>query len=252
MQSLFIVSLPRSLSTLAYHVSRLSLGLSMPLWTTDGEIINNDRFVLYGGPSNDAGIKYTHPDRLPDHFAGISAMLDDIVKTEGRIYKDVVQPFVVAAWLTKRGLPSLRIRRPLADVAHSMLARRWLYPVHGAPAPRQDDDQVPRALLAGLLAAERALDAVPAVTVDYEDLIVDEDAIPAALAELYPRAELNRVRYMDADFLARRDATLARRETREYRDLESLARELAACPKSRIGRRRTARNHHENHQRHQQ
>ena len=43
--SLFVVSLPRSLSTVTYHAARRALGLAEPTWTTDGEILNLRRFA---------------------------------------------------------------------------------------------------------------------------------------------------------------------------------------------------------------
>lgn len=47
--SLFVVSLPRSLSTLIYHAVRQSVGLEEPIWTSDGEIMNLDRFRADAG-----------------------------------------------------------------------------------------------------------------------------------------------------------------------------------------------------------
>ena len=43
MRSLFVVSLPRSLSSLLYVAASRALGLAEPGWTTDGEILNRDR-----------------------------------------------------------------------------------------------------------------------------------------------------------------------------------------------------------------
>ena len=48
-ESLFVLSLPRSLSTLLYHAAREAMTLCEPAWTSDGEILNADRYALYQG-----------------------------------------------------------------------------------------------------------------------------------------------------------------------------------------------------------
>ena len=83
LSSLFVVSLPRSLSSVVYHASRLALGLEEPVWTSDGEILNNDRFALYGGPTHDAGVKYVPPGAAPGLFQQVLAFLDQVARREG-------------------------------------------------------------------------------------------------------------------------------------------------------------------------
>ena len=43
LSSLFVVSLPRSLSSLLYVAAARAIGLSQPAWTSDGETLNRDR-----------------------------------------------------------------------------------------------------------------------------------------------------------------------------------------------------------------
>ena len=45
MHSLFIVSLPRSLSSQTYELCTKAIGLKEPRWTTHGEILNADRVI---------------------------------------------------------------------------------------------------------------------------------------------------------------------------------------------------------------
>ncbi|MFL5386702.1 MAG: hypothetical protein ACJ8GN_29750 [Longimicrobiaceae bacterium] len=219
-RSLFVLALPRSLSSLTYQVARGALGLDEPVWTSDGEVLNSDRFVLHGGPGHDEGRKFTRPAWEEGAARRMWAFLDELVRPAGFAYKDVVQPFVAARWLTaaERGLAVLRIRRPLVDVAASMLARRWLYPAR-APA-RNPPEELVTALLRGLLEAEAALDAVPAVTVDYDDLVRDEAALAGALRALAPGRALGPVRYVDVGFRRVAGERLALRGEPWYRALE--------------------------------
>jgi hypothetical protein len=219
--SLFVVALPRSLSSVVYHASRLSLGLQEPVWTSDGELLNNDRFALYGGPTHDSGVKYVHPAAAPELFQKAIAFLDQAARREGFAYKDVVQPFVVAAWLPASGLRVLRVRRRLADVAFSMLHKQWLYPAAAAPDAAGEPPTPEQAVVQGLLAAERELESLPGETLDFEDLIADESALLAALRRLYPDAKVRGVRFIDEGFRQSRDRILARRDEEEYRRIES-------------------------------
>src|ERR1043166_8730279 len=104
--SLFVISLPRSLSTLTYHAARRALSLEEPVWTSDGEVLNNDRYVMYDGVPHDLGRKFTRPDTEDAIAERMSAFLDQTVRPCGFAYKDVVQPFVAARWLmtNDRGL----------------------------------------------------------------------------------------------------------------------------------------------------
>ncbi|HYH44676.1 MAG TPA: hypothetical protein VEG34_03260 [Thermoanaerobaculia bacterium] len=222
MRSLFVVALPRSLSSVAYHASRLALGLAEPVWTSDGEILNNDRSVLYGGPTHDAGSKYVHS--AAPAFQRVTAFLDQVACREGFAYKDVVQPFVAAAWLPASGLRVLRIHRRLADVAFSMLQMQWLYPALAAAPHGKDEEDEPHSLetavIRGLLAAEAALQALPGEVVDFEDLIADESVLIGSLQRLYPDARVRGVRFIDESFECHRGAVLARRNEDEYQRIE--------------------------------
>jgi len=218
-RSLFVVGLPRTLSSLVYQVARRALGLSEPAWTTDGEILNQDRFVFYDGARHDESHKFTHPEIDPDRFARIAAFLDHVVRAEGHAYKDVVHPFVVARWLAGRDFAVLRIERPLADVAFAMRHRGWRYP-RRASARRGDE-----AVLEGLVRAQAALAGLRGETLAYDELIWNEEVLRGALARLYPDTALGPVAYIDAAFVERRERVLLDRQTTEYR---ALGRDLAS------------------------
>jgi hypothetical protein len=214
--SLFVVSLPRSLSSRVHRAAREALGLREPAWTSSGEILNADRFVTHGGSPNDSCRKYVREEDDRRAFAALGQFLSHVVQPRGFAYKDVVQPFVVARWLPHAGLRDLRvlrIRRPLADIAWSMLAQGWLYPARGVEGEA--------ALIQGLAEAERALAALPGEAVDYDDLITSESALQSALANLYPDREIGPVRYLDDTFAKRRDAVLRRRGEERYREIEA-------------------------------
>jgi hypothetical protein len=212
--SLFVLSLPRSLSGHTYHAARAAFGLAEPVWTTDGEVLNSDRYAMFGAPATDIGRKFTRPDAEPDVAARLMSFLDLAVQSHGFAYKDVVQPFVVARWLAmrERGLRVLRIRRDLSEVALSMLMKHWLYPAGNEPV--QD---LEAAFLRGLMAAEAALDAVPAVEVRYEELVRDEGALTAALQQLAPGRTLHEIRYVDDRFRELTKQQTARKQSERYR-----------------------------------
>lgn len=223
MRSLFLVSLPRSLSSLLYQKIRPALGLAEPVWTSDGEVLNLHRFAHLPEGLDVEGLRFTEPGRAPERCRRLTAFLDQAVVREGYFYKDVVQPFVVASWLPASGLAALRIERPLADVALAMLDRGWFYP-RAAEDPEHPEDTTgdpERDLLAGLVRAHRALAALPGPVLRFDDLIHDEEPLAAALRSLY--GDVPAPRYLDDGFRAVRDEVLARRETARWRRLAEMA-----------------------------
>ena len=221
MNSLFVISLPRSLSSLIYHASRLALELNEPIWTSDGEIMNNDRFIFYKGPTDDSGIKFTRTEKEPEIFRRLTAFLSEVVIPEGFVYKDVVHPFVVSEWLSLTGLRALKIKRDLTDVCYSMLKMGWHYPAQAAEGGQNIEDSI----IEGLTRAMKVIDSVPGEVVDYDDLIRDEDALLEALIRLYPKERINKVRFIDEDFRQETDKIIERRETSLYQSLERKIRE---------------------------
>ena len=224
--SLFVLSLPRSLSTWAYEQARSALRLTSPTWTSAGEILNFDRWMVLHCDTSD--IRYTvHRDIV--QFEHLSSLLDDLVQPTGRAYKDVVQPFVLSNWLTGpvgSALRVLRIRRPLADVAWSMVRAGWHYP---AAAASDEPDEAGR-LLSGLLRARHAIEQPSGESVDFDTMIQDPHALPAALERLYPEATIRPSRVNDADFQNHTRRVLERRNTSLWRELDARARALgAAC-----------------------
>ncbi|HVT59857.1 MAG TPA: hypothetical protein VHR45_15830 [Thermoanaerobaculia bacterium] len=232
--SLFVVSLPRSLSTLTYGAARQALGLREPAWSTDGEILNVRRFAHLAEEGTVEGVKYTERCRDGDRFGRLLGFLDQVTTTQGFAYKDVIQPFVVAEWLPASGLNVLKIERPLPDVAYAMLARGWLYPASAdgfdGPSPAGGDTE--RSLLCGLARAQQALSRLngPAVaTVRYDDLIGDEQPLWAALRRLYGPAAATRPSYIDPDFTSLRQEVLDRRQTELYQRLHAIAHDLVGA-----------------------
>jgi hypothetical protein len=252
LSSLFVVALPRSLSSLVYHAVRRSLALRQPEWTTDGEILNVRRFALLAEEGGVEGVKYVERSRDERRFVQLLAFLDQVARREGLAYKDVVQPFLVAEWLPASGLPVLHIDRAVADVAYAMLQRGWHYPAAaavrervgvaggggehavawaggGAEAPAaawRDAEDMHRDLVAGLHRARRALAAIPgAARVRYDDLVHDEAPLHDALRSL-SGCEVPCPVYLDDAFCRARDEILGRRATDLYRRLAALSEDL--------------------------
>jgi hypothetical protein len=223
--SLFVVSLPRSLSTLIYHAARQSLGLKEPIWTSAGEILNLDRFALMPGPARDFGRKFLRRETDSEVYAEAMAFLNHTVAPTGHGYKDVVQPFLLAEWMETSGFRALRIKRNVADVAYSMLTREWHYPSRLFPRTKDLD----LAMVRGLVLADRALDSIPAQHVDFDELIHDEASIDAAVRTLYgARVMRKRVSYIDDRFKRVRARILRRRRTARYQAIADRLAQVSA------------------------
>jgi len=181
--SLFVVSLPRSLSSLLYVAAAHAIGLAEPTWTSDGEILNRDRAprrkqsrMQSLAPADE---RFTLLGSAPDVFASMTSYLDQAALRRGFAYKDVVQPFVIGGWEGLGDFKVLKVRRSVAEVAYTMLKRQWLYPAHAASL----FDEHPWALVEGLVRAEAVLDALPGETVEYADTVLDEGASTLAVLE---------------------------------------------------------------------
>jgi len=215
--SLFVVSLPRSLSSLLYEAAARAIGLAQPTWTSDGEILNRDRVprrLQYLAPADE---RFTLLGSAPDAFASMTSYLDDAARRQGFAYKDVVQPFVIGGWEGLGDFKVLKVRRNVAEVAYTMLKREWLYPARAASVY----DSHPWTLVEGLVRAEAVLEALPGETVDYADAVVDHAPLEAALRRLYPDAALAPLRYIDRGFArTRRRLEAERRDSIVYRRLE--------------------------------
>jgi hypothetical protein len=230
-RSLFVVALPTSLSCVVYKAARNSLGLQTPSWTTDGEFLNADRFVLVSQPSEDGNRKFTVEEQEPALFKKITEFLDQVVASHGFAYKDVVQPFVMSQWLKKNLPPTIKVKRNIADVAYSMLIKnKWHYPKRLFP----NTEPLELAVIRGLLRAQEALDSIPGEEVDFERLIEDEGSLYSALTSLYgDSVRIKDPKYIDHKFRTRRDEVMGRRRTQEYAailDYVDRARESTAWP----------------------
>jgi hypothetical protein len=217
LRSLFVVSLPRSLSSLLYIAAARAIGLAEPAWTSDGEILNRDRVPRRLQSLAPTDERFTLLSSAPDSFASMTGYLDRAAQRYGFAYKDVVQPFVVGGWEGLGDFQVLKVRRNLAEVAYTMLKRQWLYPAHAASL----FDEHPWALVEGLVRAEAVLDALPGVTVEYSDAVLDHGPLEAALRRLYPEAQLGPLRYIDRGFARTRHRLEAeRRRSLVFRRLE--------------------------------
>ena len=212
LDSLFVVALPRSLSSIIYQAARRCLTLQEPRWTSDGEFLNADRFVLIPG-SPDVGQKYVTKGVDGALFPRISEFADQIVVPRGFAYKDVVQPFLIQQWLKSNPFPVLKVKRSVADVALSMLAHHWHYPARLFPQA----ETIEMGVVQGLLRAQNALDSIAGIDVDFDALISDEEHLYSALASLYGgRVTVRKVKYIDNHFKERAEQILKRRATQQY------------------------------------
>jgi hypothetical protein len=223
MRSLFILSLPRSFSSDTFQLCRDALGLQEPIWTSEGEILNNDRSVLYRGARVEEGLKFTRAEVAPREFEKVTAFLDQIVQPQGFIYKDVVQPFAAAAWLAGRpDVAVLKIVPDLLHVASAILARGWSYPMLASDGQGGRLRQI----VHGLQQAEAAIGEVPGETVRFTDLVGDESPLRAVLQRLYPEIEVPEIPYRTEEFLAHRDAVAQRRADPAYAMISKLVESL--------------------------
>jgi hypothetical protein len=214
-ESLFLISMPRSLSTLTYHVILRATGLREPLWTSAGEILNVDRFALSPERMSNESRKFLDEELDPTLFAAATEFLNQLVLPVGYAYKDVVQPFVVAEWLKTSRFHAIRIKRSVADIAFSMLNQHWYYPRRLFPEIKK----LELALVKGLIRAERTLDSIDAEQIDFDELILDEKPLRVALARFYPNVSIDAVRYIDANFAIMRQNIVKRRSTKKYMQL---------------------------------
>jgi hypothetical protein len=218
-RSLFVVSLPRSLSSLLYVAAAQAIGLAEPGWTSDGEILNRERVPRRRQTLAPDGERFVLLGSAPETFASMTAYLDTTAVRHGHAYKDVVQPFVIGGWEGLGEFKVLKVRRNVAEVAYAMLKRQWWYPARAASVY----EVRPWSLVEGLVRAEAVLDALPGETVDYADAIIDPDPLETALRRLYPDVPLRPLRYIDRRFIrTRRRLEADRRDSLLYRRIESI------------------------------
>lgn len=217
LRSLFVVSLPRSLSSLLYVAAARAIGLAEPAWTSDGEILNRERVPRRLQSIAPVDERFTLLGSAPDEFAGLTSYLDETAVRQGFAYKDVVQPFVIGGWDGLGDFRVLKVRRDLAEVAYTMLKRQWLYPARAASV----FDAHPWALVEGLVRAEAVLDALPGETVEYGDAVLGHESLETALRLLYPDTPVAQLGYIDRRFArTRRRLEAERRNSLVFRRLE--------------------------------
>ena len=226
--SLFLASLPKSLSSFTYHVCRRALDLREPSWTSDGEILNPERFVFCREPEETGWPKYVPPEPNPLLFGQLTDFLGQITSGEDSIYKDVIQPFVVSRWLPESTLHVLKITRNLTDVVYAMQNWKWSYPQTACDRPDLSND-LEAAMIVGLDRAQRTLARLPGESIDYDDLIADETPLWQILQRLYPDRVAPRLNYLDDAFRQHREKILSRRLTDDYQRLQARVLELTSA-----------------------
>jgi hypothetical protein len=214
--SLFVLSLPRSLSSHVYAVAAGALGLCRPTWVTEGEILNADRLAWV--PPSEVTRKAVRSEWL---MARIRDFLDEVVHPRGWAYKDVIQPFVTVEWTRRAGVRTLAIRGNVADSAIAMIERGEWWPSEIAPHA----DRVV-ALVKGLTLMQEAIQSAShAVYVDSRELMADGQSLRDALRRLYPEADVPVLSYgTEASFVANRARVFARFETARYREIVGVTR----------------------------
>lgn len=222
MVSLFIISLPRSLSSYIYKQTKHALNFKSPIWTSDGEILNNDRFVFYNGQRFDEGLKFTLREQAPDKFEKICNFLEEICIDRNYIYKDVIQPFVMEEWLSNKKYKVLKIERSLVDVAYSVIKKGWTYPLIAA----RSNNKLEVRLIEGLIRAKKAIEKIQGASISYENLIYDEKYLHDALTQLYPGKTINSIEYINDQFCFSRDLYLKRRKTEKYLEVKALVEKV--------------------------
>lgn len=216
-ESLFVLALPRSLSTFTYYVILRATGLIEPGWTSAGEILNFDRFALSPQRKMDESRKFIRQDTEPELFGAAMEFLSQLVLPIGYAYKDVVQPFVMAEWMKHSRFKAIRIKRNIEDIAFSMLAQGWLYPRRLFPRTKK----LKMALVQGLVQADRALDSIKAEQVSFDELIQDEKTLEMALEKIMGKIPGKSIKYIDSKFIDIRNRILKRRATNTYKELSA-------------------------------
>lgn len=211
--SLFIVALPRSLSSEIFQVLRSMTGLKEAQWATDGEILNLDRHILHSHQKAEEvqALKYLRLDHSPETFHRGMTFLDDCTQQNGYIYKDVVQPFLLSAWPSLKNFNSIYVDRKVEDVAFSVLRQKWEWPAHALTRSQVQRHDVIR----GLLLAQKTLQEMPCRRIEFEKVIFEA----SSLEEVLEGYDFKPVNYLTPDFCRRRDQTLSKRHTAEYLEL---------------------------------
>ena len=148
----------------------------------------------------------------------VHQILNKYVKADGFVYKDVVQPFIVSAWLSTHPMPAVIIHRNVVDVAYAMWQKQWTYPSNAVPSC----DHPKKELLAGLHAAKEVLKTLKGAHIHYEQLVQDETVLPSALKELYNLDHIPSINYLTPSFRQYSKHIDQRKETPLYQELKDL------------------------------
>ena len=212
LDSLFVVALLRSLSSIIYQAASQCLTLQEPRCNSHGEFLNADRFALIPG-SPDGAQKYITKASDDAPFTKVAEFADQVVVLRDFAYKDVVQAFLSAAWSKSDPFAILKVKRNVADVALSVPEHRRCY----SERLFSHTDSIEIEVVLRLLRAQDALDSIPGMKVDFDAFISDEHHLYSALASLYGgQFGVKRVKYNENQFKVRAEHILKRRSTPQY------------------------------------
>jgi hypothetical protein len=103
-----------------------------------------------------------------------------------------------------------------------MLKLTWVYP---AAAANYHAD-IESAVVEGLVVADHVLATLPAITVEYDDLVRDGTALSAALSTLYPNSEVPAIGFRNDQLETSHARTMALRASPQYAVIERIIRDL--------------------------
>ena len=237
--------------------------MNKPPWARNGEILNWDLHQLSTWPFIFRNAKkFLTKEINPESFQAALEFLEQATLPDGYIYKDVVNPLVVAKWPRLKQFNVLKIERNLTEVAYAMLTRGWHYPRQAAAGAlmnavarhgrqRRLDNVMRRMLptnahgrwtakrhqesiIEGLIKAEKAVMEIEGEVISYEDLVANETALEAVLTKFYPGQVRTPLTYVDEDFRRETQRVRARCQEAKYQRLngkiEAIKRKMAETP----------------------
>ena len=195
-RSLFILSLPRSLSSNIQRSVTQTGFLKNPFWTSSGEILNLDRLKSVVARKKNEKSHYLTISSGADRYQELLNYLDESVFERGYVFKDVVQPFVITQWLSKNPYPVIKIQRNFNEIVYRMIKQQWFYPVNASDGSEKNLHN----MVVGLRRGWKAIQSVPGITLNYADLVESEEPLRIALSELYPDFDFSELSYVNSKF----------------------------------------------------
>lgn len=224
-KSFIIFGVPKSGSSSLYSTLCGALPfLEKPVYTTVGEFMNfernihlkveNDIHMLRGGEKTDM------LGHLVDNgFRRRIQFIDHLVQREGFLYKDVVQPFLVASWFQEENYPldAIFIDRPIEQVIYR-------HEVADQIQGREDIEN----LASTFIEAKNKLLELSIPKLDFDDFIFDEDVLKKIVSDIYSDTEVEdqvkwpELNYIDDDFKEKRENRLKDRESERFSEVSDI------------------------------